>query len=246
MQYWFRQITMVLLSGFIAISSQARSGLEISPTAFDFGWVPQNATLVCQVWAYTSGEDTITINEIKTGCGCLMVQPKPAQIAPGDSLILSYYWQTRGFVGSRTVSAYLYSESNQRPKELMVGGNVVTQDDSTASIHWWPQRLEFHPANLSHKNDIEQVITLTNRTETDLSMTLIEQGPELNIELPGSIQAKQTARIQVVITDNYLEDNFESSFTLEFTGNSNESFRVSIPVVAGDFSFRPNFTTTKQ
>ncbi|MCD6248947.1 MAG: DUF1573 domain-containing protein [candidate division Zixibacteria bacterium] len=246
MQHWFRQITMVLLCGFIAISSQAQSGLEISPTAFDFGWAPQNATLVCQVWAYTSGKDTITISEIKTGCGCLMVRPESTQIAPGDSLILPSYWQTRGFVGHRTVSAYLYSESNQRPKELTVGGNVVTQDDSTASVHWWPQRLEFHPANLSHKNDVKQVITLTNRTETDLSMIMIEYGPELKLDIPESIQAKQTALVQVAIADYFLEDDFESSFTLEFTGNSNESFRVSIPVVAGDFSFRPNFTTTKQ
>jgi len=108
------------------------------------------------------------------------------------------------------------------------------------------QRLEFHPANLSHKNDVKQVITLTNRTETDLSMIMIEYGPELKLDIPESIQAKQTALVQVAIADYFLEDDFESSFTLEFTGNSNESFRVSIPVVAGDFSFRPNFTTTKQ
>jgi len=242
----FRQIMMVLLIGTVAISSQAQSGLEISPTAFDFGWVPQNATLVCQVWAYGSDEDTIAISEIKTGCGCLVVRTEPAKITPGDSLMLSCYWQTRGFVGSRTVSAYLYTDPDWRPRELAIGGNVVTHDDSTASMHWWPQSLEFNPANLSHKNDVKQVITLTNRTETALSVTLIGKGSELDLELPESIPAEQIARVQVAVADTYLGDDFESSFTLEFSGNSNEPFRVSIPVVAGDFSFRPNFTTTKQ
>ena len=246
MRHGFRQIMMVLLGGMVAISSQAQSALEVSPAAFDFGWAPQNATLVCEVWVHSSDEDTITITDIKTACGCLVVQPEPAQVTPGDSLSLLFYWQTRGFIGPRTISAYLYTGPDQQPRELTIGGNVVTENDSTASIHWWPRRLEFRPANRTHEKDIDQMITLINRTQTAMTVSLVEHGPELDLALPESIPAGQTVRVHATVADDHPGGDFESSFTLEFSGNENEPFRVSIPVVGGDFSFRPDFTTIRQ
>lgn len=238
---------MVILTGCLAaMSAQAQSSLQLAPTSFDFGWVPQNATLVCQSWASGSGQDTVKIAAIKTGCGCLVVQPEPSSIAADDSLELVYHWQTKGFVGRKTVSAYHYVDSDQRPVEFIIKGNIVTDNDSTASIHWTPQRLEFSRADLSRENDVELVITLTNRTETALSVSLIAQGPELELGLPESIPANETATVLVAIAEAHSGIAFESSFTLEFSGNADEILRVSVPVVGGDFSFRPDFTTTKQ
>ncbi len=236
----------IVMGCLVATSAQAQSSLQLAPTSFDFGWVPQNATLVCQSLASGSGQDTIRISGVKTGCGCLAVRPEPSSIAVGDSLALSYHWQTKGFVGPKTVSAYHYAESDQRPVELIIRGNVVTDDDSTASILWTPRRLEFSRADLNQEDDLEKVITLTNRTQTALSVSLIAQGPEMVLGLPESIKANQTAAVQVAIVGAHSDVDFESSFTLEFSGNADDLLRVSIPVVGGDFSFRPDFTTTKQ
>ena len=224
LKFW--HILAILVSSAIAISATAQNPLLIDGAKFDFGQVPQNATLHHQVWLRCSGSDTVTLGEIKTGCGCLVISPERRQIVPGDSLMLSCYWQ--------------------RPVELTVGGNVVTEDDSTASLHWWPQRIEFRPTHGSREKNIEQVITLTNRTQTALSVTLVGHGPELDLGLPESIPAAQTAHIQVAVAEAYPGGDFESSFTFELTGNQGESFRVSVPVVSGDFSFRPIFTTTRQ
>lgn len=246
MPHRFRHIIPALLAALAAISVQAQSGLRLNPTTVDFGWVPPNATLVSQVWAMGSTEDTVELGPIKTGCGCLLVKPTSTEILPGDSLLLSCYWQTRGLEGSRTVSAYLYSGPGGRPVELVIRGKVVTDNDSTASLDWRPRRLEFGRASGGRKNQAEQVITLTNRTQSALTMTLAGVGPELDVSLPESIVAGESARIGVAVSEIDPESDFETSFTLEFSGNAGESFRVSIPVVCGDFSFRPDFTTTKQ
>ena len=246
MLYRFRQIIVLFLGCFAAVSSQAQSGLGIHPPTFDFGWAPQNATLVCQVWVVAPAGDTISLGEIKTGCGCLVVIPEPAEIPPGDSLTLSCYWQTRGSVGTHNVSAYLYTTPDQRPVELTIEGKVVTEDDSIASIDWSPRRVEFGRATGIRNNRTEKVITLTNVTDTELAVALVGQGPELGVALLETIPAGQTAQVQVAILGAHSGIDFESSFTLEFSGNASESFRVSIPVVSGDFSFRPDFTTTKK
>ena len=246
MAYGFRQFMLVVAGGLMAISIRAQSGPEIRPQTFDFGYAPQNATLVCQVWAHATDEDTLSVTEIKTGCGCLVIRPEPAKIVPGDSLRLSCYWQTRGYVGARIVSAYLYLADSGRPAEIAIGGNIVTEDDSTASIHWWPRRLAFGRGSSGRSNADEQVITLTNRTETTLLVTLAARGSELALVLPDSIPAMQTGLVRASLAEPSSGDSFESSFTLEFSGNEKGLFRVSIPVVRGDFSFRPKFTTTKQ
>jgi hypothetical protein len=220
--------------------------MTANPTSFDFGWAPQNATLVCPIWAVNLTGDSISLTEIKTGCGCLVVRQQPDGIPSGDSLGLSCYWQTRSYSGPRSISAYLYTSDDRRPVEVKIGGKIVTDDDSTASIGWRPRRLAFGQVSGKRKSRTEQVITLTNRTQTDLAMTVVEQGPELNLQMAETIPAEETANIRVAIAPDYSEADFETSFTLEFSGNAGEKFRVSIPVVHGDFSFRPVFTTTKQ
>ena len=231
--------TLVLM-----ISTTAEPALELTGADFDFGLVARNSTVRHQVWIHNLSEDSIRIADIKTGCGCLSGDLPPDRFAPGDSLAVVFYWQTRGAVGEVSTSAYLYTESGERPLEALLTAQVVTYPDSVASTTWTPDAVTFSAHG--HDEELSRSFSVANRLGTDLALTVVEVGPELILELPDSVAVSESATGRVTIDSSFRERDFESSFTVELTGNQEFPFRVTIPVVSGDFSFRPIFTTTIQ
>jgi hypothetical protein len=210
---------------------------------FDFGQVPQNATLTHQVWLHAGPDDTLRLVDIKTGCGCLTAPWESTQIAPKDSLLLVFYWQTRGSEGRRALSAYLFVDPEPYPLEVRLLGKAVTQPDPEASLHLRPWRVDFRAGSTGR---MDEVVTLTNKSVDKLILTLVEVGPGIEVEMPESIGADGSVELHVRRTDVDSGSRLETSFTVEATGNSGPKQRVSIPVVYGDFSFRPEFTTTRR
>ena len=49
------------------VSVHSAPRLTIPETSFDFGYVPQNATVSHVFWLYSAGDDTLKILTIKTG-----------------------------------------------------------------------------------------------------------------------------------------------------------------------------------
>jgi hypothetical protein len=210
---------------------------------FDFGAVPQNATLAHQVWLHAGPDDTLRLFDIKTGCGCLTASWEETRIAPDDSLLLVLYWQTRAFEGHRAVSAYFFVEPEPYPLEVVLSGKIVTQPDPEASLVLKPWRIDFRDRSGSKLNE---AVTMTNRSSEKLTLTLAEIGPGIEVKMPESIGAGESIELQVRRTDADRNSLLETSFTVEAAGNPATKQRVSIPVVNGDLSFRPVFTTTKR
>ncbi len=227
-----------------AVSYAAEPQAEISGADFDFGLVTQNQTYSHQVWLKAIDTDSVEIMSIKTGCGCLTAPLESVWAAPGDSLPIVFYWQTRNSVGKTATSAYLYTGVETRPIEVLLQATVVTDFDSAASISWAP--LEVRLPGRTRGEPPNKMVRLTNQTDEHLAVAVIETGRELNLQVPDSLAAGEAFTGFVALGEDTPEADFESSFTLELTGNLGRPIRVSIPVVFGDFSFRPEFTTTKE
>ena len=233
-------VVWFLLTASQALAASERAGLVGSE--FDFGVVPQNATLAHQVWLHAGPDDTLLLIDIKTGCGCLSAPWEKTRIAPKDSLRLVFYWQTRGSEGQKTVSAYVFVEPGPYPLEAKLTGKIVTQSDPEASLHLQPWRVDFRDGS---GDKMDEIVTLSNKSPDELILTLAEIGPGIEVKMPESIRAGGSVELHVRRTDAGGNSLLETSFTLEATGNSGPKQRVSVPVVYGDFSFRPEFTTTR-
>jgi hypothetical protein len=231
---------------FLLIATQALAAPEhagLVGSEFDFGTVSQNATLAHQVWLHAGPDDTLHLVDIKTGCGCLTAPWEETRIAPKDSLRLVFYWQTRGSDGPQVLPVYFFVEPEPYPLEAKLSGKVVTQPDTEASLHLKPWRVNFRDGSGGRMNEI---VTLTNKSPDELTLTLAEVGPEIEVEMPEIVGAGGSVELRVKRTDTNAGSSFETSFTVEASGNSEPKQRVSVPVVYGDFSFRPDFTTTRK
>ncbi|MEW5795709.1 MAG: DUF1573 domain-containing protein [Candidatus Zixiibacteriota bacterium] len=233
---------VLILVGLAVPTVAADSGFRVDNTEFDFGLLPPNATVVHRVWLQGGERDTARVTEIKTGCGCLTSTAAETIILPGDSMGVVLYWQTRGSLGPQEVSAYLYVELSPFPVEVPLKGNVVTPSSPNASLVWTPTVLVLAR---NQEASTRQVVQMVNKRGSELKVSLIETGPGISVVLPETIDPGTPATGYVSRSSDGPPPPFESSFTMELAGNQEAPFRVTIPVVCGDFSFRPVFTTTE-
>ena len=231
------------LSLMLAVSPWAAENVRIDGAQFDFGQVPANATLTHRVWIHAVGTDTLRLSEVKTGCGCLTAPLAADTILPGDSLSLVFYWQTRGLVGNRNQSAYLYIRPGSFPYEILLKGNVVTPEARPASVSWSPAIVVLAGAP---GVGLSGSFGLANQAGEKLTDSLVEAGPGIALEIPATVDSGQSIVGQVKVGKEQATIRYEGSVTLELTGNRSQACRVSIPVQFGDFSFRPVFTTKKK
>ncbi len=236
-------VRIFALSLLLATSSWAEDKFRINGGEFDFGQVTTNVTVTHQIWVHAVGTDTLRINSVKSGCGCLVVPQIQDTIPPGDSLPLVFYWQTRGSAGARSQSAYLYFDSIPFPYEIVLKGNVVTPDKLQASVSWSPVNVKLSG---SPEVELSGTFELTNRTAEKLSVSPVESGPGIVLVLPDSVEAGKTIVGRITIGKDNAAVLYEGSVTIDLSGNQGEIIRVSIPMQFGDFSFRPVFTTKEK
>jgi hypothetical protein len=239
------KVALVFLPGLLIWAGQLQAGpkLEISPDKFDFGMVTQNSTVAFQTWVHSTGDDTLQIVGIKTGCACLEVSPESDRLAPGDSARVTLRWQIRQAAGNAVRSPYLFTNADSQPFRLDLTARVISAAD-TLSATFQPSKITVSDPSDSPDNPVR--FTIRNNTDQDLTVELVsEPGPEYHLELPDTIYVNAAAAGTVTISGEFFGQELERSFTVELRQNSGVIERQTIPVVVGDFSFRPNVTTTK-
>lgn len=219
----------------------AKNGPALSADNFDFGLVSPNESYRHVVWLKATGEDTVTVDDIKNCCGVKAQLPADRAIPPGDSLTVVTYWYTRGSLGPQSRSLYVYFRPGNAPLEVLFSGTSVTDLDSAASLDIAPQRIRWK--SKAARSDRNSRIRIANNRDRTLAMRLVETSPGLGVEFLDSLAAGAATDVRLLPDESTLGDTFESSLTLELTGNQTPPLRLSIPVRMGDFSFRPEFTT---
>jgi len=214
--------------------------ITAADSTFDFGYVPQQSTLVFATWLRNPGPDTTQINSIRTGCGCLTTLVQGERIPPADSIRVLMYWQTRAARGPVAKSAYIYTSGSQDPLTLAVSGRVMGASEEPASFNWAPLRLQF---DSTEGPGAARSLELRSNGGGRLSVLKVEySGERLSLDIPGEVPPDGRADGRVTLRQR--AGVFEESFTLETSDENGYTYRVSVPVAGGESSRRPRFTTT--
>ncbi len=215
-------ITILLLTG--AVSAQPE--LEIVNNEFDFGFVPQNSTVSQCFWFKSIGTDTLVINEIKTGCTCVLIPLEKEELAPGDSMRVGIIWN----LGHRLYNVgrypYIYTNASPEPYRIYLTGEAHKTLDSTKPISIKPYKLELAQFQENSINKIE--FKLTNRSKNDITIQMVTENPEeCEFSYPSTIKANSSAKGYIKVKKEYLDKEFKGSVT--FAADDNNNTRFTIP-----------------
>ncbi len=160
----------VLLVGFLALGWGTALAAKQPKIVFkednhDFGKVKQGATLTYEFVFKNDGDDTLTIKNVETSCGCTAALVSSKRIEPGKTGKIKVSLDTKGYGGEIVKFVYVESDDPVQPKiQLKV----------TAAVNLPPQpRIDFDryliDAGLLVEGDsLEAAIIVKNRGELEL------------------------------------------------------------------------------
>gem|GEM_PF-471894 len=240
------EMAICILTLFLLLTvadTRAGTELEIRDNNFDFGMVAQNCTVTHRCWFHSVGDDTVTIFDIKTGCGCATAPLQRTQLSPGDSLEVVTSWQTRAARGEVGQTVYVYSNASTNPARYSFSATVIQTPDTTVDVAVLPEKIQISEGS---GVQVAHNFTIENRTANDLAIELASPvDDEYSLTFPDTVHANSSVLGTVNVKTQYMDQEFERSFTLRLIRKVNSCYLLTVPIVQGDFSFRPRFTTTE-
>jgi hypothetical protein len=222
-------LVILLLSIFpVANIALAQSSMKLPIDSYDFGYVPQNASISHGFWLYSDGKDTLKITNVKTGCGCTKAPLEKYILAPGDSTLLEIIFSTGHSSGRMAKSVHIFTNTEKADYQLTISSNILRGNDSTLSVVVAPNILTLPQPSENNSKKIS--FDITNLSNNELAPSLVEYPRDLfEIKLPKKIKAGKTAEGILKIKSDNSPQSFQKSITFEI--NDQNKTRFTIPVI---------------
>jgi len=90
--------------------------LEITPTGFQLGQVPQESSHTLIAELSNAGNADLRITKVEPDCGCTLAEVPDSTLTPGEKTRVKIVFSTRTFSGSVKKHVYLYTNDPTSPK----------------------------------------------------------------------------------------------------------------------------------
>ncbi len=227
-----KSIKSIIFAGIIALAfgptALAEAELTIPKENFDFGIMPQNSRVFGGYWLVSSGSDTLKITDVKPGCGCTKAPLKKSRIAPGDSTFLEISFSSKQYTNRVHKTIRINSNTSEPSRTISLTGFVQVQMDSTKPVIISPYKLDVSQYGTRKRDYIN--FTMENVTDQDLTWHMVYYPTDyFDVDLPYAIKAGQKVKGTLTVKPDYVNENIDQSFTIEFNNQGRTHF--TIPVI---------------
>ena len=94
----------------------------------NFGEVISGEVLVYSFTLKNTGANTLKINKIDEGCGCISVETNNMPISPGEEGTISVTFDSSGLYGNQFKTISLKVNTQEKTKELAIAANVINEN----------------------------------------------------------------------------------------------------------------------
>lgn len=227
------KVTMIKIlavtTGLLLICSSIFAGpeLEIVNNRFDFGMVPQRSTLAQYFWFKSIGDDTLVINEIKTGCTCALMPLERDTLPPGDSTLVGIYWNIGKSIYKTGRYPYIFTNATPDPYRIFLTAEVYPATDTVKPLSCSPYILALSSHPKASVNEV--TFTVSNHMDEDVDLQVVSFPlKECDLELPDKIGKQSSIKGTIKVKPEYLDKEFKSSITIYV--NTGKEHRLTIPV----------------
>lgn len=218
---------LILSLALITPAAYSAPAAAVDESAFDFGYVPQQAKISHVFKIKSIGDDTLKIIQVIPGCGCTKAPLEKSALAPGETTNLEVVFSTGAYQGRVSKHPKFVTNEPTPEHRLEFLSTVLVRPDSSYPLVIQPRMLD-----LSGDGSTAQeatTIRITNVSDSPVNLSLIE-APEgwFEVTLPASIPAGGSAEATVRLVEDAGPGTFEKSFTLEL--NDTQTSRYTVPV----------------
>lgn len=123
-----KKILAVIL--LLTVAAYAKSGIKFDRLEYDFGSIQQASVVIAKFTFKNTGNSTLVIERIKTGCGCTSTLLSKKELNPGEQGTIEIAFDSEGYSGqvTRTVSVFTNDPANKEVK-LKIKAYVIETGD---------------------------------------------------------------------------------------------------------------------
>lgn len=167
----------------------------------DFGKVKQGKVLTHVFKIVNEGDETLTINRVRTSCGCTAVLVSRKEIPPGKEGELKVTFNTRGYAGK--LSKYIYVDSNdptQKSKQITLSVDIEVPPQPKIALDRYSQDLGL----FLEDEEVRTQTKIKNIGELELQVTCSHKDAAFyaggrEVSFPLKIRAGKEADIEIRI-----------------------------------------------
>lgn len=217
-------VILIAVSG-MALGQNPGAGprIKCTPEVFDFGYVPQDATVSHTYWLKNTGTETAVITQIKPNCGCTRVPPSDSTIAVGDSLAIELLFASRNMSGKVEKFTRIVSNAEGRVPALTFKGRVFKAAEDHGPITAIPAIIEIAGSTAPK-------LSLKNTSKSSLTVQVVDLPPGL-IQLNWNeltLGPDETKEVSLALLPQENQVEITKSITLE--SNDSERSRLTVPI----------------
>ena len=182
-------IFAVCISGALLPGLQAQKFELITPPILELGDVPSDSIATGTIQFKNSGEQPMTIEQVKTSCGCAAAEMEKLVYNPGETGEIRVDFNTKGYSGltRKTVTVTLKEGA---PKSI----RIIIQTRVVPKIEVEPRFVDYQRIELSEE-PVERSFLVRNNmkkklvvTDLDLNSSFVKVSPKQFTLQPGETQ----------------------------------------------------------
>lgn len=205
----------------------AGSQLEIINPTMNFGKVTQHKTVTTDFWIKSTGDDTLKITTLWSGCGCTEIPLADSSIAPGDSIPLRIIFSTGRFQGLVNKRPTVRTNASDEVIKLSILADVIFSYDEEWPVVLRPDILDV--SQFGEKTRRLGKFHIENRGDEDLKLTVVDTVlKSFEIRIPDKIKAGETIEGRIRVRDEALELDFNESVTFRLEGKKSHYYTLPI------------------
>lgn len=219
----------LLVIAVVFLASQAWAGpqLEIINPTLDFGKVTQNRVVTTDFWIKSTGDETLKIGTLWSGCGCTDIPLTDSTIDPGDSIQCRITFSTGRLQGLVHKRPTVRTNASEEVIKLSIMAEVMLNVDEAWPVVVRPDVLDV--SQFGEKSRRLGKFHIENRSDEDLSIIVVDSAlKSFQIRIPDQIKAGETVEGRIRVRDEALEADFTESITLRIKGLKNHNYTLPI------------------
>ncbi|MEW5875679.1 MAG: DUF1573 domain-containing protein [Candidatus Zixiibacteriota bacterium] len=203
----------------------------VNGETFDFGEVPQKATVSHVFWLKNVGDEVLVIEKMVPNCGCTQAPLETNKANPGDSIRVEMIFASGYFDGVVTKFTQVVSNSTGRAPALTFTATVVPDSLRSGSLRAEPPLVDLDRDRPVLVDSVwTSRVALRNHGSEPVQLSLLDSPDrDVTVEMTGQSLAPGDSHELIFRFPRDLQDRvFAKSVTLEVTGS--QSSRLTVPV----------------
>lgn len=169
---------------------------KITPDVMNYGEIDEGKVITDQIKFINQGPEMIEITKVRPGCGCTFASLNQYKLEPGDTAVIEFNFDSRGFSGNvrKGITVY-FTDATLPPFRYTIQANIIRDFDVS------PRYIYLNRLTLNPDTTIVQPVTFSNNSREDIEIEKLYTSSDM-IHLPDhpfTVKAGSSKQIDVEI-----------------------------------------------